>query len=46
MNLFNAARLSLALLALLANSMASADNHTIDGINVQQPFNIQANLCK
>ena len=46
MNLINAARLSLALLALLVNSMASADNHTIDGINVQQPFNIQANLCK
>ena len=38
--------LAVMLLAVFANPAAQADDHMIDNINVQQPFNIQANLCK
>ena len=34
------------LLAIFVTSVALADDYMIDGINIQQPFNIQANLCK
>ena len=46
MKLFRPAWLATMLLAVFANPAALADNHMIDNINVQQPFNIQANLCK
>ena len=46
MKLFRPAWLATMLLAIFANPAALADNHMIDNINVQQPFNIQANLCK
>ena len=34
------------LLAIFISSVASADDHMLNGIDVQQPFNVQANLCK
>ena len=34
------------LLAIFVTSVASADDHMLNGIDVQQPFNVQANLCK
>ena len=46
MNVFRHAWLSATLLAIFTNLTALADDHMIDNINVQQPFNIQANLCK
>ena len=41
---FNTAWLGSMLLCFVT-SVASADDHMIDGINFQQPFNIQANLA-
>ena len=46
MKFLKPACLSAVLLAIFANPAALADDHMIDNINVQQPFNIQANLCK
>ena len=46
MNVFRLAWLSAMLLAIFASPATLADDHMIDNINVQQPFNIQANLCK
>ena len=34
------------LLTMCAGSFALANDHMIDNINVSQPFNVQANLCK
>ena len=34
------------LLAIFVTSVASADDHMLNGIDMQQPFNVQANLCK
>ena len=34
------------LLAIFATSVAIADDHMLNGMNVQAPFNVQANLCK
>ena len=34
------------LLTSWTGSLASANDHMIDNINVSQPFNVQANLCK
>ena len=46
MNLFRRAWLGAVALAIFASPATLADDHMIDNINVQQPFNIQANLCK
>ena len=46
MSILRSVWLASALLAIFANAQVLGDNHIIDGINVQQPFNIQANLCK
>ena len=34
------------LLTMCTGSFAIANDHMIDNINVSQPFNVQANLCK
>ena len=31
---------------ILTSSWVLADDHMLNGMNVQQPFNLQANLCK
>ena len=34
------------LLAIFAAPAVLADDHMLNGMNVQQPINLQANLCK
>jgi hypothetical protein len=33
-------------LPILTSSFVLAEDHMLNGMNVQQPFNVQANLCK
>ncbi|MBT6264345.1 MAG: hypothetical protein HOI91_06445, partial [Halieaceae bacterium] len=46
MQIFKSVWRILMALPILTSSFVLADDHMLNGMNVQQPFNLQANLCK
>ena len=46
MKLFRRKWLGSILLSIFAVPMTMADDHMLNGMNVNKPFNVQANLCK